>query len=478
MDGATTTALIAALDRLREHPRLVIWVYAPQTMQTLKSARYLSFLLLLAGCGGEDGKVADAGPGLIDGALLDGGVVPEVCETDDFVWSTVQPAFAAGSVLDAHEGALALDAQFHAHLLLYRGGGSSSSMAVSHFTAETGWSAPDELLQNALSASGWNPRVALNAKGDGIATFREKATNVSKLYYLSLSANGDHGAHTLITNDNQASAPMVSFDQQGHSLIAYTGFETDGTKVFAMTDLATPQVVVSEETNNTLISHSFDAKGDGVLLASATATGTEYFIKPHQGGTGFTTTERALPMGTDVRSGIALAWLGNGEMLLAYGTGPADAIELHWRKRSAANDWSTATRFDSGDGGGNIGIQAVTPAEASAAFISYRQQDGGNHVVRYTSAGGLETPLAMGARRFELATDRCGNALMIYKEPDTNDLWMRRYLVGTGWGQAAALESEQTSIPSFFSLAIAPTGEAIVLIVRQSQYYYTTFSAP
>jgi hypothetical protein len=430
--------------------------------------------------GAQDGATSDGA--LADAAIVDGAAdaAPATCDTTGFIWSSVQPAFAPGTVTDAFDGALAIDAQSRAHFILYRGGGTSSAIAHSHFAPGTGWSTPDLLAQNALAQSGWSPRISVNPAGQGLATYRLLGTNVTQLYYVTLAPNGDHGAPTQISNDNQASSALVSVDDSGRSLIAYQRFDTDGIKVKALTDLAAEVTVFDQQKVNGLVGTSVDPQGNGALFVTATETEVGVFARPFQAGSGFSAPERAVPMGTEITNGLAGAWLENGDMIVAFGTRPTPAakVELRFAVRTAPNTWTLPKRFDTGDGTAHAKLISMTAAGPGAVFVTYQQPNGGNHIVRYSAASGFETPLALGQTGSIVAADRCGNAVMAYVDAGVPLVGMRQYQLGSGWQTPQLIETTPSSIVTSMSLAVAPAGQAMLMFSRQKNYYYATFAAP
>lgn len=145
---------------------------------------------------------------------------------------------------------------------------------------------------------------------------------------------------------------------------------------------------------------------------------------------------------------------------------------------AAPKAWGTAALLETDDSGGADGPQVVLDADGNAMAI-WSQSDGArfniwaNRFVKGTGWGPpekIETEDAGDALEPRLAADSSGNVLVVWTQGDgviREDIMSNRYLVGTGWGTAQRIETDDSGDAFLPVIAVAPSGEGIAVWHQQ-----------
>lgn len=152
---------------------------------------------------------------------------------------------------------------------------------------------------------------------------------------------------------------------------------------------------------------------------------------------------------------------GNADMpqiAVASATGEAVAV---WHQFAGTRSNVYANRFTPVDGWGGVAMitdnagDAFDPQVASDAagnaIVVWRQSDGTSYSIwtnRFTRSGGWGVPALLEsntgeATAPEIAMDPDGNAIAVWAQSDgvRNNIWSNRFTVGSGWGTAVLIES-------------------------------------
>ena len=121
-----------------------------------------------------------------------------------------------------------------------------------------------------------------------------------------------------------------------------------------------------------------------------------------------------------------------------------------WANRYTGTGWSTAVEVDSDDTG-DAEYPHVDMNDSGDAVAVWQQSDGSIYSIwanQYTSGSGwqgaevIDSEATYNALAPRVAVDSSGNAIAVWKQYDGSvySIWSNRYVAGSGWLSAAALE--------------------------------------
>ncbi len=135
--------------------------------------------------------------------------------------------------------------------------------------------------------------------------------------------------------------------------------------------------------------------------------------------------------------------------------------------------WGTASLIEIDNAGSALGPQIAFDQNGNAIAVWY-QSDGTRDNIwsnRYVVGAGwgtaeiIETDNAGNAYNPRIAVDPNGNAIAVWQQSDgtRNNIWANRYVVGTGWGTAALIETDNAGSASSPQIAFDRNGNAIAV---------------
>lgn len=135
--------------------------------------------------------------------------------------------------------------------------------------------------------------------------------------------------------------------------------------------------------------------------------------------------------------------------------------------------WGTASAIETDDADDAHSQQIAIDNNGNALAV-WQQSDGTRFNIwsnRYTVGSGwglaelIETDNSGHARRPQIAIDAAGNALAIWEQYDgtRNNIWSNRYTAGSGWGTAELIESNNAGGAVKPQIAVNSAGDALAV---------------
>jgi hypothetical protein len=154
----------------------------------------------------------------------------------------------------------------------------------------------------------------------------------------------------------------------------------------------------------------------------------------------------------------------------AGGEQPAGAITIPFTTEDGS--WRNAAQIEAD--AGNAFTPVVAFDGAGNAIAAWQQSDGVRdniYAVRYTPSGGwgtvalVEINNAGNATSPQIAVDAAGNALVVWYQSDgtRTNIWANRYTAGTGWGVASLIESDNAGAALFPQISMSASGNAVAV---------------
>ena len=139
----------------------------------------------------------------------------------------------------------------------------------------------------------------------------------------------------------------------------------------------------------------------------------------------------------------------------------------------APKAWGTAALIETDDVGNASDPQIAFDASGNALAV-WSQFDGANNNIvanRYTVGSGwgtaviIETDNAGGAWTPHIAFDASGNALAVWTQTDGTryNSWANRYTAGSGWGTAEIIETDNAGSAGSPQIAFDMNGDALAV---------------
>ncbi len=375
---------------------------------------------------------------------------------------------------------LAVDSKGNALAVWRQHDGWRYNIWASYFMPATGWSAP-VLIEANNTGTAWDPKVAMDASGRGIAVWSQHANVRENIWANNFYPDTGWGTPEIIElNDTggMASSPEIAMSAQGKAVVVW--HEYNGTReniwanaydpengwnsaVMIEMDPGTaqnPRVAVDSHGNGIAIWQQYDGKVERIRVNTYTAA------------TGNWNTAQNIESGPGRASNPQIAVSLDGE---AFATWQQDngGVDSIWISHYGTDGWGVPIVLESDDSG-NAGNPSVALYGDGNAMVVWDQYDGRNNNVwvnRYHKETGwsgaelLDIENAGGAFNPKISIDKKGRALVVWNQSDGDrmNIWSNRYLPASGWKGATLLETDNVGNAINPSVVIDPFGNGIVV---------------
>jgi len=223
---------------------------------------------------------------------------------------------------------------------------------------------------------------------------------------------------------------------------------------------------------------TFDANGNALAVwEQFDGTRTNIWSNRYTAGTGWGTaalieTDNAGDAGLPK---VAIDANGNALAVWHQFDGPQTSGRSNiWSNRYAASTgWGTATLIETDNAGRAVAPRIAIDANGNALAV-WNQFDGTRYNIwsnRYTAGTGwgnaalIETDNAGHAQAVQIAIGANGDALAVWQQFDgtRESIWSNRYTAGTGWSTAARIENDNAEDAFSPEIAIDGSGNALVV---------------
>ncbi len=306
----------------------------------------------------------------------------------------------------------------------------------------SGWGTAQPVEPAALRGA-TAPRVAVDAGGNATAVWAKETGQVHSVAASRYAVGAGWGPVELVETNDTAdiqAAAEVAMDPAGNAIAVWTQAEHFPWDVWANrysvgAGWGTPVLL---ETNDTEDSEdpvvAMDPAGNAIAMwYSWNGTRAIVWASRYSVGAGWGTPE------------LLDGWDSNVSPTPDLAVDAAGNVTAVWLRQESPRDTIRSSRFVPGAG--------WTPAE-----------------------------LVSGAARYpwdpHVAVDPAGNAIAVWTDSGAwdNDVWTNRYVIGTGWGTPALLDSESRYRADFPRVAIDAAGNAIAVWQQSNGTLYSTWA--
>lgn len=384
--------------------------------------------------------------------------------TADGAWQAT-PDTVDTSALDNNGGRVVVDEQGVATAVWLQFDGTINSVVANRYVPDTGWgSSPVSLEAGSGNASG--VELAVDSDGNVFAVWQQ-ADGSSVLHIWTAryeAASGSWGApEQLDTGASDAGAAKVAVDGNGNAIAVWN--QTDGTRNnlwasrFNSGIWSTAELIENDDSNDALEpALAMDSVGNAVvvwILGDGFFTGDVKATRFSGGAWNATPVDLETRVDIDVGFSPEVAMDSNGNAIAVWGQADDSGTFNTWANRynAVAGTWSGAEAIAIGNG--NVMAPQIA-VDGSGNALAVWLQDNGNDVwsngfaVAGTSWGTPEVidSLAGAAMFPQIAMDATGHGVAIWFQNDAVPLsstLVNRYVKGTGWSGATAIESDDTN---------------------------------
>ena len=392
----------------------------------------LLVMLLLAGCSGSKGSTGATGaPGATGTAGPAGPTMPVIQDTIAYGL----PALPGSSITAV---VLAQSAQ---------------NLALTYsWSTSSGW---------AIKGGGTSPTVTIKAVGGydaigyAMVTVSDTQSRAATGVVILNTLYGTWGYAAIIdAGANNAYAPQVSFDSAGNASAVWEQYDGTHYRIYANRYVAGigwgSAATIDAGANNAYNPQvSFDSAGNAIAVWRQW-DGSNYRIYANRyvAGTGWGS------------AGIIDAGANNASLPQVSFDSAGNAISV-WQQSDGTYNRIYANRYVAGTGWGSAVAIETNPNDAADPQVSFDSagnaiavwyQSDGNYSRIYSNryvagtgwgaATAIETD-ANDAYNPQVSFDSAGNAIAVWYQSDGtyNRIYSNRYVAGTGWGLAAAIET-------------------------------------
>ncbi|CAK8715411.1 hypothetical protein GCAAIG_04810 [Candidatus Electronema halotolerans] len=321
----------------------------------------------------------------------------------------------------------------------------------------------------------------MNSDGKAVAVWTKYDGETDEAYiYAQLYTTGSGWAEAALIGSSEMPTmnPVAAMDSSGNVLAVWT----EGGRPF--TNLCSSRYEISSNSWTSPLQEHYgsdvtypvlgmDAAGNAVLAWRQRGVNTYHaFARRYEIGTGWGSPELI-----EQDSGSVEVTTIESPRISVNAVGDAVAV---WQQ--SGENWGTWTnRYEAGSGWGaaqlladNTGASDIALDADGNAVAVWQQSDGIRTNIwasRYTVSSGwgsaelIETNDSGDAQRPKIAVDEDGNAVAVWQQSDGThtQIWANRYAVGSGWGAAQSIETENSDDADGPRLVMSATGKAVAI---------------
>ncbi len=365
---------------------------------------------------------------------------------------------------DAIAPQVAFDSSGNALAVWYQSDGTRKNIWARRYDVGTGLWGTAGLIETDNAGDAFRPQVAFDSSGNALAVWYQKDGTRKNIWANRYDVIAGWGGAQLIETRSGwgAYGPQLSFDGSGNAFAVWS--QDDGSSLFAVWANryvagsgwgSAVQIETSvADTQSTQV--AVDINGNALVVWEQDAPGPRFDIwaNRYDAGTGLWGTAELIE--TD-NAGFAqrpqLAFDGSGNALAVWEQGDGTRRNIWANRYVAGTGWGTAAMIET-DNAGTAQWPQLAFDSSGNALVVWEQSDGIRKNIwanRYDFITGLwgtaeliETDNAGDARNAQVAFDSSGNALAVWEQSDGSffNIWVNRYVAGTGWGSAALIETD------------------------------------
>lgn len=356
------------------------------------------------------------------------------------------------------------------------------------------WSAPQIIENNTGNAGG--PQTAADGNGNLISVWGEMVSGGLRwdIWSNRYTAGVGWGTPQLVETDstNSASATVkVAMDRQGNAMVVWA--QTDGTRYNiwarrydAAAGWQTAQLIETTNTGGVIDPDvAMDPNGNAIAVwAQSDGTRNNIWANRYVVGMGWGTAVLIETTNTGHAGGVDVGMDTAGNAIAAWGQSDGTRYNIWANRYVVGTGWGTAQLIEAISTNGSMPLSARIAVDTSGNAIAvWNMSDGTRDNIwanRYVVGSGwgtaqlIESDNAGPATSPDLDMDGAGNATVIWSQSNGSiyNVWTNRYTVGPGWGTAGMLSAG--SVPR---IDVDVNGNAVAIWTLSNGTYNDVWAA-
>jgi hypothetical protein len=337
------------------------------------------------------------------------------------------------------------------------------------------------LIETDNAGDATNPQLATDANGNAVAVWQQSdgiRTNIRANRYL---AGSGWLTPILIETDDAGDAtnPQVAIDANGNAMTVWQQSDGTRTNIWANRYLAgsgwlTPILIETDNSGDaTNPQVAVDANGDAVAVWTyLNGAQHEIWANHYTAGWGWGTAT-AIGDNTGDAGMPDAAVDGNGDAVAVWQQSDGIRTNIWANRYTLGSGWGTATLIENDNTGAALNPRIAIDSGGDAVAV-WQQSDGTRINIlanRYAAGSGwgdvalIESDNSGDAANPMVAIDNDGNAVTVWQQSDATrtNIWANRYAAGSGWGGAALIETDDAGDAANPMVAIDNDGNAVAV---------------
>ncbi|PKM43685.1 MAG: hypothetical protein CVV05_12515 [Gammaproteobacteria bacterium HGW-Gammaproteobacteria-1] len=360
-------------------------------------------------------------------------------------------------------------------------GSALAPISWSFTVGEGAWGTP-ALIETYNGGSATYPDIAMDAGGNALAVWSQSDSIRQSIWANRYTVGSGWGTAQLIETDDagNAGSSCIAMDGSGNALAVwsqsdgtrqniwsnrYTAGSGWGTAVLIETGDAgnafNPEIAMDASGNALAVWNQFDGIRDNIWSNRYTV------------GSGWSAAELIETFNTGGTDLPRIAMDAGGNALAVWSQSDGTRYNIWFNRYTVGSGWGTAQLIETNDTSHAFYPDIAVDGSGNGVAV-WKQNDGTRYNIwsnRYTVGSGwgtaqlIETDNAGPADLPRIAMDGSGNGLAVWHQSDGTryNIWSNRYTAGSGWGAAQLLESDDVATAAYPEIAMDPGGNALTV---------------
>lgn len=342
------------------------------------------------------------------------------------------------------------------------------------------------------------PQIAFDSNGNALAVWHQRTGTYDNIYANTFSPDNGWGTAELIESDDSGHAknPQIAFDQSGNAITVWS--QSDGTRqnilakpYTAESGWGTAELIESDDNGHALSPQiAIDANGNAIAVWHQ-FDGSRYNILANRytpvSGWG---TAEPIDINNGYNAGNAqIDFDSNGNAMVVWYQGNGSANSIYANRYTSGSGWGTAELIESNDG--DAGVPQIAFDHQGNAIAVWNQDNGVEDSIysnTYTVGSGwgtaelIESDDAGRTRSPQIAMSYNGDAMAVWEQYDGTryNILANTYHAGKGWGTAELIENSDNDAGAP-QIAFDTNGNAMAVWYQhdntQDSIYTNTYTA-
>jgi hypothetical protein len=408
----------------------------------------------------------------------------------DGAWGSAELIQSDGTK-SAYSPQIAFDSNGNAIAVWHQSDGTRSNIWADRYEVGSGWGNA-ELIENDDAGGAYLPQIAFDATGNAIAVWHQSDGTSSSIRANRYVAGSGWGSAEIIRSYGgglgEAHSPQIAMDPNGNAIAVWSeldvGYLHDdiwAKRYVAGSGWGSAEPIEDDDAGGAYGAHvAVDANGNAIAVWSQ-HDGTRYNVwsNHYRVGSGWGSAEliesdNAGDAGGDPPPQIAMD--ANGDAIAVWSQHDGTRWNIWANRYRAGSGWGSAELIESDDAGDAGGPQVAMDADGNTIAV-WTQSDGTRWNIwtnRYGVGSGwgsaelIESDDAQSASEPDVVVDTRGNAIAVWRQSDgtRTNIRANRYVAGSSWGSAGLIESEGAGDASSPRIAVDANGNAITVWVQ------------